>query len=64
MHQPTGETLPEPVQVRCAQCGLAFTRTGKEDKFCSARCKRESLGVRYESVASTMRACSPIAWRG
>jgi hypothetical protein len=49
MQEPIGETRPEPVQVRCAQCGLAFTRTAQEDKFCSARCKRESLGVRKKA---------------
>jgi hypothetical protein len=41
--------IGECVQVRCTQCGLAFTQSAKEDQFCSARCKRESLGVRKKS---------------
>jgi predicted nucleic acid-binding Zn ribbon protein len=49
MQGPTGETRSEPVQVRCIQCGLAFTLSAKEDQFCSGRCKRESLGVRKKS---------------
>jgi hypothetical protein len=49
MEGPTRETRPESVQVRCTQCELAFTRSAQEDQFCSARCKRESLGVRKKS---------------
>jgi hypothetical protein len=49
MQGPTGETRSEPVQVRCIQCGLAFTLSAKEDQFCSGRCKRQSLGVRKKS---------------